>query len=58
MDETQVVDRLDGKDTFRHVEFCDVLGECIILDQPIDVSYKPALLAVHVSSHCHEITSW
>jgi hypothetical protein len=38
MDEAQVVDRLDGQDTFRHIELSDVFREGIVLDQPARVS--------------------
>ena len=34
VDEAEVVDGLDGKDAFRHVELGHVLGECVVLDQP------------------------
>jgi hypothetical protein len=33
MDETQLVHCLNGKNTFRHIEACDILREGIILDQ-------------------------
>lgn len=37
MYETEVVDRFDRKNTFRHVELAYILGERIILDQPISL---------------------
>ena len=38
VDETKIVHRFNGQYTFRHVELCHVLGECIILDQPAGIS--------------------
>ncbi len=38
MNEPEVVDRFDGKDTFRHIEFRYILREGIVLDQPEAVS--------------------
>jgi len=35
MDEAQVVDRFYGEDTLRHVELGHVLGERVVLDQPV-----------------------
>lgn len=43
MNEAQVVDRLDGENAFRHVKLGDVLGEGIVLDQPVLSALVPVL---------------
>lgn len=48
MDEAQVVNGLDSKDTLGHVELGHVLGERIVLDQPEGVSEVNQSQSTHI----------
>ena len=67
MNKAELVDCLDGEDTFRHVELGYILGEGVVLDQPkmsrnrlISVPFTPKRSHVNAPLsylHSHQIST-